>query len=74
MSELLTVKDLSQSLRISTRQVWKLLSAGKLPKPVRISRSVRWARESIDRWVSMGCPSADIFEAAKSSGEGRAER
>jgi predicted DNA-binding transcriptional regulator AlpA len=74
MSELLTVKDLSARLRISARQSWKLLSAGKLPGPLRISRSVRWRRDDIDRWVSMGCPSRDVFEAAKSSGEAKVTR
>ena len=66
MSDLLTVKDLSQTLRISARQCWKLLSAGRLPAPVRLARSVRWRAADIVRFVELGCPSRDVFEASKS--------
>jgi len=65
--ELLTVKGVAAALKISPRQCWKLLSASKLPAPLRISRSVRWRRDDIDLWVSMGCPSRDVFEASKSA-------
>lgn len=61
--ELLNVKDLSARLRISTRQVWKLLAAGRLPKPVRLLRSVRWRLPDIDEWVRLGCPSRDRSDA-----------
>ena len=73
MSDLLTVKDLSERLRISTRQCWKLLSSGRLPAPVRLSRSVRWRAADIARFVELGCPSRDVFDAAK-AGEGRSAR
>lgn len=62
--ELLTVKGVAEVLKLSSRQCWKMLSAGRLPSPVRISRSVRWRSDDIARWVSMGCPSRDVFEAA----------
>ena len=65
--ELLTVKDLSGRLRISTRQVWKLLASGRIPKPVRLSRSVRWRLGDIEDWVDMGCPSREVFEARKAA-------
>ncbi len=61
--ELLTVKDVAARLRISQRQVWKLLASGRIPAPVRLSRSVRWRAEDIDDWVRMGCPSRERFEA-----------
>ena len=60
--ELLTVKDVSARLRISPRQVWKLLASGRIPEPVRLSRSVRWRESDIDEWVRLGCPSRDRFE------------
>lgn len=63
MTELLTVKGVAEALKISPRQCWKLLSAGRLPAPVRISRSVRWSEELISEWVRRGCPSRDQFEA-----------
>ena len=71
--ELLTVKGVAAALKISPRQCWKLLSAGKLPSPIRLSRSVRWRADQISEWCRMGCPSRDVFEAAK-AGEGRSAR
>ena len=61
--ELLTVKDVAARLRISQRQVWKLLASGRIPAPVRISRSVRWRAGDITRWIELGCPSRERFEA-----------
>jgi predicted DNA-binding transcriptional regulator AlpA len=66
--ELLNVKDMSARLRISPRQVWKLLASGRLPEPVRLSRSVRWRKSDIDEWVRLGCVSRDEFEAACAAG------
>lgn len=66
MSELLTVRDLASKLKVSTRQVWKLRSSGKLPDSVNISRSVRWRASDIDEWVRLGCPAREEFETSKS--------
>lgn len=69
--ELLTVKDVAARLRISPRQVWKLLAMGRIVAPLRLSRSVRWRADLIDRWVAMGCPSREQFEAECAVGTGR---
>jgi len=53
--ELMTCKDVAAALRVSCRQVWKLRSAGKLPNPVRLSRSVRWRACDISRFVELSC-------------------
>lgn len=53
---LLTVADLSQYLQVSVRSIWRLKSAGKLPKPVEIEGSVRWSAEVIRQWIDGGCP------------------
>jgi predicted DNA-binding transcriptional regulator AlpA len=47
LSELLTAKGMSTLLNISVRQVWKLSSSGKLPKPVHIGASARWRRKEV---------------------------
>ena len=75
--ELLTVRDVAAELKISPRQVWKLLSSGRLPAPVRLSRSVRWRSDQIAEWCRMGCPGRDVFEATTATGKagnGRAAR
>ncbi len=69
--DLLTVKDVAARLRISARQIWKLSSSGRMPAPVRVSSSVRWRAEDIARWVEMGCPSRERFEAECVAGHAR---
>jgi excisionase family DNA binding protein len=39
---LLTVKEVSDLLGIAVRTVWKHVSSGTLPEPIRIGRSARW--------------------------------
>ena len=55
-SPLMTAKDLAQMLQLSTRTLWRLLSAGRLPPPVRIGGAVRWRHEIIVKWIGEGCP------------------
>lgn len=43
-------------MQISERTLWRLQSAGKLPRPVRIGRSTRWRLEEIREWIERGCP------------------
>jgi len=52
-------------LGISLRQVWRLSSAGKLPKPLRIGGSLRWNREEVQQWFEAGCPDRLTWETRK---------
>lgn len=61
--ELMTAKDVATALRISSRQIWKLASAGRLPQPVKLLRSTRWRKSDIDQFVQLDCNMAK-FEAA----------
>lgn len=61
--ELLTVKDVAAMLSVSQRQVWKLHASGRIPAPVRLGRSVRWAKNGIARWLELQCPTRERFEA-----------
>lgn len=65
--ELLTTRDVAKLCQISGRQIYKLLEVGRFPVPLRIGRSVRWPRETIERWIADGCPPCD-----DGSSEGRA--
>jgi excisionase family DNA binding protein len=47
-------RDLAALLRLSVRQIWRLTDAGKIPKPFRFGRAVRWSRAVIDRWLESG--------------------
>ena len=54
--QLLTAKCVAELLQISTRSLWRLLSAGKLLQPVRLGGSVRWRAAEVTRWINAGCP------------------
>jgi predicted DNA-binding transcriptional regulator AlpA len=68
---LVDFKAVAKMLSLSPRTVWRYRSAGRLPKPVTISGSVRWRLADIDRWIEWGCPSQREFEARKSDSERR---
>ncbi len=56
-SLLITATEVARLLNISKRTLWRLLSAGKLPPPVRLGNAVRWRRDQLEQWISQGCPS-----------------
>jgi excisionase family DNA binding protein len=53
---LISVHDLATILKVSQRTIWRLLSAGKLVKPIRLGGVVRWRYDEIQRWISDNCP------------------
>jgi excisionase family DNA binding protein len=57
--QLITVDELSKLLGMSKRTVWRLLSVGQVPRPVRIGRSTRWRLDEVRRWIDLGCPGQD---------------
>ena len=52
---LLTVDDVARLLSVSTRTVWRLLSKGEFPEPVRLGKVVRWRLAEIQFWIDRGC-------------------
>jgi excisionase family DNA binding protein len=58
----LSPEELARSLGISRAHLFRLHSAGKLPKPVRFGRSVRWPVREIERWLSAGGPCREKWE------------
>ncbi len=69
--KLLKAKAVADTCGLSVRQIWKLASSARLPRAVRIGRSVRWRADDIDRWIQQGCPSRDRFEAERKVRAGR---
>ena len=61
--QLLTAKQLGGLLSLSKRQIFRLSSCGKLPAPIRIGGSVRWAESTITKWLAAGAPDRKTFEA-----------
>ena len=56
---LISAEELSKMLSISKRTVWRLLSAGKIVRPIRLGGSVRWRLDDVRSWIESGCPSND---------------
>jgi predicted DNA-binding transcriptional regulator AlpA len=59
---LLDAQELAEELRLSLRHVRRLDDTGKLPRPIRLGKSVRWARAEIVRWIEAGCPDRATWE------------
>jgi predicted DNA-binding transcriptional regulator AlpA len=59
---LIDADEVARRLGVSTRTVWRLNSARKLPRPVTLGRSKKWRPEEIGRWVAAGCPPRSAWE------------
>ena len=55
MDKLLTVREVAARLGVSTRQCWKLNASGRMPAPLRLSRSVRWRESDLAAFIAAGC-------------------
>ena len=53
---LIPAERVAELLGISKRTLWRLLSAGRLPEPVRLGGVVRWNQGELQDWIEQGCP------------------
>jgi len=51
----ISAKELAGMLSLSPRTVWRLLSAGKLPKPVSIGGSKRFRMSDVNLFLECDC-------------------
>lgn len=58
----LSAEEVAEALGISRAHVFKLVSSGRLPKPVKLGRAVRWPRKDLEEWLASGAPSRDRWE------------
>jgi predicted DNA-binding transcriptional regulator AlpA len=50
--ELLTIRDVARHFSVSERTIWRWVTAGKLPAPLRFSTTcLRWRARDIERYV-----------------------
>jgi prophage regulatory protein len=54
--QLINAEELAQLMQVSERTLWRLVSGGKVPQPVRIGRSTRWRLAEVKEWIDQGCP------------------
>jgi len=59
---LLSVSEVAEMLQISPRHLYSLKASGRLPKPVRLGRSVRWLADELRAWLEAGAPPQGRWE------------
>jgi len=63
-AQLLDVQAVAEMLGCSTRHVYRLSDAGKMPAPVKLGSLVRWSAGAIREWVDQGCPAVRNVKGA----------
>lgn len=53
---LLTVDDVARLMACSSRSVYRLSDAGRIPRPMKIGGLVRWSATEVETWIKDGCP------------------
>ena len=52
MSRILKVKEVAEELNVSVQQIYKLVSKGRFPKPIKLGeRGSGWLTSEIDAWL-----------------------
>ena len=64
-TQLVTAKGLGQMLSLSKRQIFRLNSCAKIPKPIRIGGAVRWSAQECADWLAAGAPDRKTWEAMR---------
>ncbi len=59
---LLSTKQVAEALDVSRRTIYRMRQTGKLPKPVKMGKSLKWRREELEAWVAAGCPPLSRWE------------
>lgn len=61
--ELIDAEAVAQLLSVSPATLYRLASAGKLPRPIKLgSRITRYRRSEITAWIAAGCPDRSEWE------------
>ena len=68
---LLNRKQAAELAGISVCTLDRMTSAGKTPKPVKLSAgTVRFRASDLARWIELGCPARAEFEALSAPAKG----
>lgn len=57
-----SAEEVAKLLGISRAHVWRLHSSGRIPRPVRLGRAVRWNRKNLEAWLEAGGPPREQWE------------
>jgi predicted DNA-binding transcriptional regulator AlpA len=50
--EMLTVSQVAAMLSIGVRSVWRKAQDGRLPPPIKMTGSTRWAKSTLQDWIT----------------------
>ena len=56
-AELVSVQQVAKMLNCSTRHVYRMSDAGRMPKPVKLGSLVRYNKAAVQKWIDGGCKS-----------------
>lgn len=62
---LMTAAEVGEQLRKSERQVYRDDATGRIPRPVRVGRAVRWRRDELIVWIGAGCPDRETWDSMR---------
>lgn len=67
LSESLAVSaiEAAEMLHVSERHIWALQSSGRIPRPVKLGRCVRWPVDELRDWLAAGAPERGKWENAR---------
>jgi prophage regulatory protein len=65
LARLVRVDVVASMMEVSSRHVYRLADAGKMPRPVKLGGAVRWDRQAIESWIANGCPSSPTAKGGK---------
>ena len=64
---MLNVADLSNCLRVSTRQIHRMNRSALIPAPLRIGGCTRWRAAEIAAWLRAGSPPREQWERGRAT-------
>lgn len=61
----LSASQVARQLNVSIRHIRRMDAAGRLPRPVRFGRCVRWLTSDVDAWLAAGAPERKKWDSMK---------
>lgn len=58
LSGLIDKDVIASLLDVSPRSVQRYIPQGKVPRPIRVGKGLRWRLNEILDWIAAGCPKA----------------
>ncbi|MDR1535998.1 MAG: helix-turn-helix domain-containing protein [Planctomycetota bacterium] len=56
MEQLITGREFAAKLKVNLTTVYRFVSSGRAPRPIKLGGATRWRTVEIDAWIAKGCP------------------